>query len=77
MSAFRELLLQAEKKGVDRLDFGVKLGSYDETSEEQWSCVARSTKYSGLAPLIAKGRTGEEALRRVLDLIEVFPEVVI
>jgi hypothetical protein len=62
MSAFRDLLKQAHEKGVRAMTFSVDLVSFfaDEQSDS-W----RAAEQSGGA--VTKGRTGEEALRHLVE----------
>ncbi len=73
MSAFRELLSQAESLGVTKLVFDVNLAGYNEEDQiHRWSCRA---SVASPAPVLmeamqASGRTGEEALRFVVEFLQ-------
>lgn len=64
MSAFRDLLAQAFAQGVTSIRFNVDLPSFFANEQAQsW------TASTGESP-IATGRTGEEALRGLVDQVK-------
>jgi hypothetical protein len=67
MSAFRDLLKQAHERGVRHMTFAVNLDRFFATNEddESWYCEAPAFRRCD-----GFGRTGEEALRVVVALIE-------
>ena len=71
MSVFSELCIRARKLGAGRLIFSADL--YDAEDEPgicgHWTCVGGG-KYGEDAVGLAHGRTGEEALRRLVEKLE-------
>lgn len=65
MSAFRDLLKQAHGKGVTDVAFYVQVPRFfaDEQAAS-WSATGLRT---GATPVAAEGRTGEEALRHLVE----------
>jgi hypothetical protein len=62
MSAFRDLLKQAHEKGETFIEFRVSLADFfADEQNESWGAYAVSGKR------IDTGRTGEEALRRLVE----------
>lgn len=62
MSAFRDLLREAHVKGVRTITFTVDLDAFARDDQaESWIAIRRGDA--------AGGRTGEEALRRLVDRI--------
>ena len=75
MSAFRDLLASAHALGARSIRFEVDLDAFfrDEQAESWWSW---ENCYGDLPPRrepIAVGRTGEEALRRLVAKLTVDP----
>jgi len=69
VSAFRDLLKAAHAKGVKTVSFEVDL--VDFFADEQhlsWVCMREDADADG-EPVIALGRTGEEALRFMVEKI--------
>lgn len=72
MSAFRDLILDAEKLGVTKLSWHVDVRGYAEDAG-RWQCVA-TVPFDGKPvwsdTLTARGRTGEEALRELVCFLQ-------
>lgn len=69
MSAFSQLLNEAGRLGIGELAFRVCPIDYrEDDGRERWTCVGYRAQWS----IAKRGRTGEEALRRV---VEAFTEV--
>lgn len=67
MGAFSDLMLEAKGRGAQALAFVVDLGGYTgEPDRERWTCSAEHQTY----PTTARGRSGEEALRNVVDALK-------
>lgn len=69
MSEFRSLLDRAHKAGAIGLTFRVTLEGYreDDMANRPWECHAT---IEPSLPNVAKGRTGEEALRESVAFLE-------
>lgn len=68
MSAFRELLTEAETLGVTKLVFEVDPRGYNEDDQkDRWEC--RASVPLPVQVISTVGRTGEEALRRVVGFL--------
>lgn len=65
MSAFRDLLKQAHEKGARYLRFEVDLDAFFESEENPSWDVADTDKDAYMD--YSTGRTGEEALRRLVE----------
>lgn len=66
MSVFRDLMEEAATLGAARMGFLVDLQDYgEEDMTERWLCTVTGPIGEPLTD--AKGRTGEEALRRVVE----------
>jgi len=69
MGAFSDLMLEAKGLRAGRLDFFVDLDGYDGTPDrERWTCIAVLPGGGHIAR--DTGRTGEEAVRRVVDKLK-------
>lgn len=68
MSAFRDLLKQAHEKGVEFVGFTCHVDEFFTSEQSKsWKCYASGP---GLKPDTrneARGRTGEEALRHLVE----------
>lgn len=68
--AFGELMARVQRRGYVELDFRARLECSDEDMG-RWTCTASKPPMDGHAHVSAAGgRTGEEALRRLVELIE-------
>lgn len=64
MSAFRDLMAQAFAQGMTRLRFEVDLPEFFSNDQaNSWICA------SGESP-IARGRSGEEAIRNLVEQVK-------
>lgn len=66
MGAFRDLMQEAHDKGVTDLAFYVNTPRLF-ADEESASWSATGIRAGGQPPVAAEGRTGEEALRRLVE----------
>lgn len=65
MSAFRDLLAEAHAKGVTDVAFYCILPRFfGDEQAQSWSATGIRTN---AAPVAAEGRTGEEALRHLVE----------
>jgi hypothetical protein len=64
VSAFSQLLDEAGKLGIGELTFRVNPIDYrEDDGRERWECVGFRAPWT----ITKRGRTGEEALRRVVE----------
>jgi hypothetical protein len=74
VSAFSDLIREAENLGVTKFTWDVHVPGYSETDPLRWRCRATVTATSAapvyLDALQSVGRTGEEALRRIVDFLK-------
>lgn len=63
------MLERAHKAGAVALTFDVELDGYreDDTAHQPWECRAMTHPF---IPNLARGRTGEEALRELVTFLE-------
>lgn len=71
MSAFSELLTDADALGVTKLSFECALDGYAvrPDREGRWTCRATTPKMP-VGVVETEGRTGEEALRRLVEFMK-------
>lgn len=71
MSAFGDLLSDADRLGVTKLVWECDVRGYRESPEKEgrWTCRASTPKLV-VGTIEADGRTGEESLRRVVEFLK-------
>lgn len=71
MSAFTDLLREAETLGATKLTWDCDLRDYasDERRANRWTCRA-SLRDATLTTVDCTGRTGEEALREIVAFLK-------
>jgi len=71
MSAFADLLRDAERLGVTKAVWECNLPGFIDRPEREgrWTCRATAPKLPAMV-IEADGRTGEEALRRVVEFLK-------
>lgn len=70
MGAFRELLNQAEAFGVEKLVWECDVKGVTENElAQRWKCRASGPMGVELTVIETVGRSGEEALREVVDFL--------
>ena len=68
MSAFRDLLKQAHEKGATYMRFEVDLPKFfSDDQAESWTAAKITWHDLDDVPGLDKGRTGEEALRHLVE----------
>lgn len=76
MSAFEDLCAEAEALGATKLVWSCDLKDYAKAPRQdgRWGCTASVATRDGspvfLDALQARGRTGEEAMRRIVDFLK-------
>lgn len=71
MSAFADLISTAGVLGVTKVVWEADLSRWDEDPQREgrWTCRATTPK-AAVAVVESQGRTGEEALRRVVEFLK-------
>ena len=65
MSAFRDLLAQAHAAGITDIAFYVNVPRF--FADEQYASWTATGVRTGATPIASEGRTGEEALRHLVE----------
>lgn len=65
MSAFRDLLQQAHDAGITDVAFYVNVPRF--FTDEQYASWSATGLRAGATPIASEGRTGEEALRHLVE----------
>lgn len=71
MSVFSDLLLEAKERGAKHVAFAVDLDGYrGEPDRFRWTAKATLAADEPAVPHLAIGRSGEEALRELVNYLK-------